>query len=97
MEEECNDDQSPPLTKNSITIVGIGHVEILDLDDGLLQFAKLDNTHVCSHKKHKNITTMHRIVNIHPNTKIKLAVSKIDCPKNTGFQFQKILSGLIRF
>ena len=54
MDEECNDNQSPPLSKTSITIVGIGHVKILDLGDGLLQFAKLDNTHVWSHKKHKS-------------------------------------------
>ena len=56
-------------------------LKILDLDDGLLQFAELDNTHVWSQKKPKNVTRMHRIVKSHPNAKIKQPVSKIDCPK----------------
>ena len=59
--------------------MGIGHVEILDLDDGLLQFSESDNIHVWSHKKHKNITRMHRIVNSYPNKKIMTRVKALDC------------------
>ena len=94
--EDLNDGDSPPfLVKEAITLKGIGDLQILDLDDGILAFTKLADTFVCEQQKHKNITKMLRIVNSQPNKGLEKAVSGIECPKNTGYQSQIILGGLI--
>ena len=84
-------------------IFGIGNVEIIHLDDGLLEFAELDDKHVWSNtdfnkeKKHKNVSIMSRIVNSHPNKKIMPRVKALDCPDKHRVPIPQYIKEIDRF
>ena len=65
------------MKKKTVTIKGIGDIQILDLGDKLVKFNKSNNKYVWSLDKPKNITLQHRVINRHPNAKIKEPMRKL--------------------
>ena len=73
-----------------VYIAGIGDIAIFHLEERLLACAKLDGKHVWSamdfkwEEKQTNVSRISRIVNSHPNKKIKPRVKTLNCPDKHG-------------